>query len=55
MKEKKNDLVMQKKLALELIEFALGYNVDYILVLEELEKILKGESKSKDFKSFLDY
>lgn len=34
------------KLALELINFALNSNVDYIYVLEDLEKILKGEKKS---------
>ena len=45
----------EKDLINELVDFALNYNVDYVLVLEEIKKILKGESKSKDFKSFLDY
>lgn len=30
------------KLALELIDFALRSDVDYVYVLEDLEKILKG-------------
>ena len=34
------------KLALELIEFALKSNVDYMYVLEDLEKILKGKKVS---------
>ena len=34
------------ELALELIKFALESNVDYIYVLEDLEKILKGEKTS---------
>ena len=34
------------KLALELIEFALNSDVDYMYVLEDLEKILKGEKTS---------
>lgn len=45
----------EKDLINELVDFALNYNVDYVLVLEEIKKILKGESKRKDFKSFLDY
>lgn len=34
------------ELALELINFALNSNVDYIYVLEDLKKILKGEKAS---------
>ena len=33
----------QKKIALELINFALKSDVDYVYVLEDLEKILNGE------------
>ena len=34
------------KLALELIEFALKSDVDYMYILEDLEKILKGKKTS---------
>ena len=36
----------QTKLALELIDFVLKSDVDYIYVLQDLESILKGEKTS---------
>lgn len=36
------------KLALELIEFALKSDVDYVYILEDLELILKGKKTSWD-------
>lgn len=35
----------EKELALKLIEYALKSDVDYVYVLEDLEKILKGEKE----------
>lgn len=40
------------ELALELIEFALRSDVDCIYVLEDLEKILKGEKTSFNKNSY---
>lgn len=34
------------ELALEMIEFALKSDVDYVYILEDLEKILKGQKTS---------
>ena len=42
------------KLALELIEFALNSNVDYIYVLEDLEKILLGTKKTFNKEDYWD-
>ncbi len=42
------------ELALKLIEFALNSNVDYIYVLEDLEKILKGEKTSFNKEDYWD-
>lgn len=43
------------KLALNFIQFALEYSVDYVYVLEALEKILKGEQKLYNPENYIDY
>ena len=45
---------MNVDVALELIEFALNYNVDYIYVLEDLQKILQGKMKDFNEEDYLD-
>ena len=45
---------MNIDIALELIDFALNNNVDYIYVLEDLQKILQGNMKSFNEDDYLD-
>ena len=45
---------MNGDVALELIEFALNYNVDYIYVLEDLQKILQGKMNDFNEEDYLD-
>lgn len=44
----------EKSKKIELIEYALEHNVDYVYVLEDLLKLIKGQDVKIDLESYLE-
>ena len=42
------------EVSIELIDFALKHNVDYVYILEDLLKLVKGQDVKVDLESYLD-